>query len=67
MSADYPHILKWDRYGRRGKACQILTPNTSSNKDIQIRFEDDGFTVVVPRQAVRRENPQKKLFVSGMK
>jgi hypothetical protein len=48
----FPHVLTWDREGRKGQRCEIIgTRNTLS--DVQVRFED-GYTAIVNRKALRR-------------
>jgi hypothetical protein len=47
----FPYVLVWDRLGRKGQACKILR---QSSRTAQIKFEGDGFTTVIDRQALRR-------------
>lgn len=64
MNAEYPHVLKWDRLGRRGQACRILTPATTVGKNVQVEF-GDGVTAIVPRRAIRRQKTQSPNLVHG--
>jgi hypothetical protein len=48
----FPHVLQWDRMGRKGQRCRILTMN---GKLTQVQFQD-GFTCLVDRRALRRKN-----------
>lgn len=52
----FPHILRWDRYNRKGQRCQIIGAKNGFGA-VQVRFED-GFTVVINREALRREKPK---------
>lgn len=52
----FPHILRWDRYHRKGQRCQIIGAKNGFG-EVQVRFED-GFTVVINREALRRETPK---------
>lgn len=47
----FPYVLVWDRLGRKGKRVRILRQTT---RTAHIQFEDDGFTTVINRQALRR-------------
>jgi hypothetical protein len=47
----YPYVLVWDRLGRKGQRVAIIRQST---KTAQIKFEVDGFTTVINRQALRR-------------
>lgn len=47
----YPHVLVWDRMGRKGQACRILA---MQGKMTQVQFEVDKFTALVDRRALRR-------------
>lgn len=54
----FPHVLCWDRLGRKDQRCEIIgTRGTLSS--VQVRFED-GFTAIVKRGALRRI-PKKKI------
>ncbi len=48
----YPHILQWNRMGRKGQACRILAMRGGM---IQVQFEVDGFTALLDRRAIRRK------------
>lgn len=47
----FPYTLKWDRVGRKGQRCRIVT---SGPRVVLIEFED-GHRCTVNRMAVRRE------------
>lgn len=65
ISPQYLHVLAWDRLGRKGEVCRILTPNTKISNSIQIEFKKDGYRAIVPRQAVRRATPEKTNLLVG--
>lgn len=46
----FPHVMDWDRLGRKGMRCEILGGRGGL---VQVRFED-GFTSLISRQALRR-------------
>jgi hypothetical protein len=48
----YPHVLVWDRLGRKGQRCKVLRV-TGNLYRTQVEFED-GFVAVVERMAIRR-------------
>jgi len=49
----YRHIFNSDQCGRKGARCEIVR---GKGFLVQIRFED-GFTLVVNRQTVKRPKP----------
>jgi hypothetical protein len=49
----FPHVLVWDRMGRKGQKCRVITPKNTSN--VQVQFED-GFIATINRQALRRSD-----------
>lgn len=53
----FPHVMRWDRFDRKGKRCEIIGVRNTIG-DVQVRFED-GFTAIVKRGALRRM-PEKK-------
>jgi hypothetical protein len=56
----FPHVLRWNRFDRQGKRCEIIgVRNTIGN--VQVRFED-GFTAIVSRKALRRTPRKDKLL-----
>lgn len=56
-SKSFPHVLRWDRYRRKGQRCQIIGAKNGFG-EVQVRFED-GYTVVISREALRRvEDPK---------
>jgi hypothetical protein len=50
----FPHVLRWDRMGRRGQICRIVKLRGPL---AQIEFED-GFRTVINRLAVVRGKPR---------
>jgi len=44
----------WDKMGRQGQKCEIISASSVRGRFIQVRFED-GFTAVVDRRALRAE------------
>lgn len=48
----FPHVLTWEREGRKGQRCEIIGTR-GTNANVQIRFED-GYTAIVKRTALRR-------------
>jgi hypothetical protein len=48
----YPHVLVWDRLGRKGQRCKVLRVKGNLYRT-QVEFED-GFVAVVERMAIRR-------------
>jgi hypothetical protein len=53
----FPHVLTWDREGRKGQRCEIIG-SRSTIGNVQVRFED-GFTAIINRKALRRAPPKK--------
>jgi hypothetical protein len=49
----FPHVMDWDRLGRKGQRCEILGGRGGL---VQIRFKD-GLTTLINRMAVRRLTP----------
>lgn len=47
----FPHVLRWDRIGRRGQKCRILR---SKDDQVHVRFED-GHEALLPRRALVRK------------
>ena len=54
----FPHVLTWDRLGRKGQRCQIIGW-ISTLGYVHVRFED-GFMAILNRKALRRV-PRKKI------
>lgn len=46
----YPHVLRWDRYGRQWQLCRILR---AVGGQAHIEFED-GFQCTLDRRALKR-------------
>jgi hypothetical protein len=53
----FPHVLTWEREGRKGQRCEIIGARSTIG-DVQVRFED-GFTAILNRKALRRAPTQK--------
>lgn len=51
-SNPFSHVLVWDRWGRKGQKCRVITPKNNA-RVVQVQFED-GFLGMVNRQALRR-------------
>lgn len=51
----FPHVLVWDRMGRKGQKCRVITPKTVSKSKVQVQFED-GYVCTINRQALRRSD-----------
>jgi hypothetical protein len=49
----FQHKVRWDRLGRKGQRCEIITPQGIPATMIAVRFED-GFEAVVERAALKR-------------
>lgn len=52
-----PHVLKWDRFGRKGWLCEIL-PARPGQVTVEIKFQD-GVSGIVSRQALRRATEEE--------
>ena len=50
----FPHVLVWDRWGRKGQKCRVLNPKNNATR-VQVQFED-GFIAMISRQAIRRRS-----------
>lgn len=50
----FPHVLFWDRLGRKGQKCRVITPRQNASS-VQVQFED-GFIAVVNRRSIRRSD-----------
>jgi hypothetical protein len=51
----FPHVLVWDRMGRKGQKCRVITPKNVSKSKVQVQFED-GYIAMISRQAIRRSD-----------
>jgi hypothetical protein len=51
------YIFRWDRHGRKGKACEILARGTMNSCLVQF---EDGYTMVTSRNAVRTSRPRSQ-------
>jgi hypothetical protein len=47
---EFPHILRWDRLGRKGQRCKIIRTH---NATCQVEFPD-GFVAALSRRALVR-------------
>jgi hypothetical protein len=47
--SDTTYIFRWDRHGRKGQSCVVLTQGTLNS--CLVRFED-GYTMVTSRRAL---------------
>lgn len=58
----YPHVIDWERLGRKGHRCEILRGHGSL---VQVAFQD-GTTGVIDRRALRLyKAPKEKLDREG--
>jgi len=53
-SNPFPHVLVWDRWGRKGQRVRVINPTIKAAK-VQVQFED-GFVAAINRQALRRSD-----------
>ena len=51
----FPHVLVWDRLGRKGQKCRVITPKNNTSK-VQVQFEDGFISPLINRQAIRRSD-----------
>lgn len=58
----YPHIMDWDRFGKKGKRCEILGGNGPL---VQVGFQD-GTTEIISRRAIRRATESEKNASPGV-
>ncbi len=48
----FPHVLHWDKLGRKGQRCRVIRPGF---RIVLVEFED-GFRHTVNRMAIRRDD-----------
>jgi len=48
------YIYRWDRHGRKGQRCLVLARGKMNS--CLVRFEDDGYTMVTSRNALKLAN-----------
>ena len=45
------YIYRWDRHGRKGQRCLVLARGKMNS--CLVKFEDDGYTMVTSRNALK--------------
>jgi hypothetical protein len=62
------YIYRWDRHGRKGQRCLVLARGKMNS--CLVKFEDDGYTMVTSRNALKLANveaaPPKDRSGAGM-
>lgn len=59
-SLPYEYVMDWDRYGKKGEPCRMLSGNGNL---VQIVFED-GTTGLISRRAIRRAKTSEKKVIA---